>query len=35
LAYVRETANRYDELKGLLYLVDQIEGTVPQYGYTF
>lgn len=35
IAYVRETANRYDELKGLLYLVDQIEETVPQYGYTF
>ena len=33
--YVRETAHRYDELKALLYLVDQIEETVPQYGYTF
>ena len=35
VAYVRETANRYDELKPLLYLMDQIEDTVPQYGYTF
>ena len=35
ITYVRETANRYDELKGLLYLIDQIEETVPQYGYTF
>ncbi len=35
LAYVRETSNRYDELKGLQYLIDQIEDTVPQYGYTF
>lgn len=33
--YVRETAHRYDELKALLFLVDQIEGTVPKYGYTF
>lgn len=35
LAYVRETSNRYDELKGLQYLIDQIEDAVPQYGYTF
>ena len=33
--YVRQTAHRYDELHPLLYLMDQIEGTVPQYGYTF
>lgn len=33
--YVRETAHRYDELKTLLFLVDQIEETVPKYGYTF
>ena len=35
LGYVRQTANRYDELRPLLYLVDEIEQTVPQYGYTF
>lgn len=35
IRYVRETAHRYDELKALLYLIDQIEETVPQYGYTF
>lgn len=35
VAYVRETANRYDELKPLLYLMDQIEETVPKFGYTF
>lgn len=33
--YVRQTAHRYDELKALLFLVDQIEDSVPQYGYTF
>lgn len=33
--YVRQTAHRYDELHPLLYLMDQIESTVPQYGYTF
>ena len=35
LGYVRQTANRYDELRPILYLVDEIEQTVPQYGYTF
>lgn len=35
VGYVRETANRYDELKPLLYLMDQIEETVPKFGYTF
>ena len=33
--YVRQTAHRYDELKALLFLIDQIEDSVPQYGYTF
>lgn len=33
--YVRQTAHRYDELKALLYLIDQIEDSVPKYGYTF
>ena len=33
--YIRQTAHRYDELKALLFLVDQIEDSVPQYGYTF
>lgn len=33
--YVCQTAHRYDELKALLFLVDQIEDSVPQYGYTF
>ncbi len=33
--YVRQTANRYDELKPLMYLLDQIEDAVPKYGYTF
>lgn len=35
VGYVRETANRYDELKPLLYLMDQIENTIPKFGYTF
>lgn len=35
IGYVRETANRYDELKPLLYLMDQIENSVPKFGYTF
>ena len=33
--YVRQTAHRYDELKALLFLIDQIEDSVPKYGYTF
>lgn len=33
--YIRQTAHRYDELKALLYLIDQIEDSVPKYGYTF
>jgi aminoglycoside/choline kinase family phosphotransferase len=33
--YVRKTANRYTELKPLIRLLDAIEGTAPQVGYTF
>jgi aminoglycoside/choline kinase family phosphotransferase len=33
--YVRKTANRYRELKPLIKLLDTLEGTAPQVGYTF
>ena len=33
--YVRKTANRYRELRPLIKLLDALEGTSPQVGYTF
>lgn len=33
--YVRKTAHRYKELVPLLRLLDQLENTAPQVGYTF
>ncbi|WP_374580195.1 aminoglycoside phosphotransferase family protein [Pseudoduganella sp.] len=33
--YVRKTANRYRDLKPLIKLLDTLEGTAPQVGYTF
>ncbi len=33
--YVRKTANRYKELIPLLRLLDTLEKTAPQFGYTF
>jgi aminoglycoside/choline kinase family phosphotransferase len=33
--YVRKTANRYNELKPLLRLLDAFEAKAPQVGYTF
>jgi aminoglycoside/choline kinase family phosphotransferase len=33
--YVRKTANRYNELKPLLRLLDAFEANAPQVGYTF
>jgi aminoglycoside/choline kinase family phosphotransferase len=33
--YVRKTANRYNELKPLLRLLDALEDKAPQVGYTF
>jgi aminoglycoside/choline kinase family phosphotransferase len=35
LRYVRKTAGRYKELKPLLMLLDALEGSAPQVGYTF
>ncbi|MCC2632616.1 MAG: aminoglycoside phosphotransferase [Ramlibacter sp.] len=35
LEYVRKTAGRYRELKPLVKLLDTLEGTAPQVGYTF
>lgn len=35
MEYVRKTANRYRELKPLIKLLDSLEGTAPQVGYTF
>jgi len=35
MEYVRKTANRYRELKPLIKLLDTLEGTAPQVGYTF
>lgn len=35
VSYVRQTCQRYDELHGLLYLLDEIEGTQPKFGYTY
>ncbi|MYN00584.1 phosphotransferase [Pseudoduganella sp. DS3] len=33
--YVRKTANRYRDLKPLIKLLDALEGSAPQVGYTF
>jgi aminoglycoside/choline kinase family phosphotransferase len=35
LDYVRQVGRRYDELKPLMKLLDQLEGKQPQVGYTF
>jgi len=35
MTYVRNTANRYKELKPLIRLLDQVENNAPQVGYTF
>ena len=35
LAYVRRVAERYDELRGLALLLDEIEGRTRDVGYTF
>jgi aminoglycoside/choline kinase family phosphotransferase len=35
LEYVRKTANRYRDLKPLVKLLDALEGSAPQVGYTF
>jgi len=35
LDYVRKTANRYNELKPLLRLLDAIDDKPQQFGYTF
>ncbi len=35
MTYIRNTANRYKELKPLIRLLDQLEDTAPQVGYTF
>jgi len=35
MEYVRKTANRYRDLKPLIKLLDALEGTAPQVGYTF
>ncbi|WP_028102681.1 aminoglycoside phosphotransferase family protein [Pseudoduganella violaceinigra] len=35
MEYVRKTANRYRELKPLVKLLDALEGSAPQVGYTF
>ena len=35
LAYIRHTASRYRELKPLLRLVDEIEGTPEQSGWAY
>jgi aminoglycoside/choline kinase family phosphotransferase len=35
IAYIRATASRYRELKPLLRLVDEVEGTTPQVGFAY
>lgn len=35
MEYARKTANRYTALKPLVRLLDTLEGTAPQVGYTF
>jgi len=35
MTYIRNTANRYKELKPLVRLLDQLEDKAPQVGYTF
>lgn len=35
LNYVRHVGRRYDELKPLMKLLDQLEGSTPRAGYTF
>ena len=35
MGYVRRTANRYNQLKPLLRLLDELEDRAPQVGYTF
>jgi len=35
MTYVRKTANRYNDFKPLLRLLDQLEDSAPQFGYTF
>lgn len=35
LNYVRQVGRRYDELKPLMKLLDQLEGSTPRVGYTF
>ena len=35
IAYIRATASRYRELKPLLRLIDEVEGTTPQVGFAY
>jgi aminoglycoside/choline kinase family phosphotransferase len=35
VAYVRSTASRYRQLGPLMHLLEQIEGSAVQAGYTF
>ncbi len=35
IQYVRQVGERYDELRPLIKLLDQLEGRVPSVGYTF
>ena len=35
IAYIRATASRYRELKPLMRLIDEVEGTTPQVGFAY